>query len=588
MKEKQGLFLDVESSLSGKSWIKPNEKEQRLATNLQQVTFLPYPLSLLLAQKKINPEQIESFLNPKIKDTLPDPFSLHDMAEAVEILSEVTLKKKRISIFADYDVDGGASCAMIYNWFLSFGLEASIYIPDRVEEGYGPNNKAMKALAKNHDIIICVDCGTLSFEPISIAKAQGCKVIVVDHHLGGKSLPPADAIINPNRIDEPSPYKHLCAAGVVFLLLVGLNSNLKRAGYKVPDLLLYLDLVALATIADVVPLLDLNRAYVKTGLKIIEKRKNTGLSALMDIAGINKEVKASQLGFSLGPRINAGGRLGSSKLGAELLIEKDKNKAAVIARTLDSLNEDRKLIEAEMLETALNLIEKNQRYENLIWVAQKDWNPGLTGILASRLREKFGKPAIVIAINQAGIGKGSGRSISSLNLGNAVTQLLEEKIIMNGGGHSQAAGITIKKDKIEEAMLRLSNILRNQVQMISVQQELSITSLISVNAITVEFIEQLEAAGPFGPSATSPLFVLANCQVKWFQVISGQHLRFYILDGSNRSIKAMFFRGLNNEAGTFLNQNLTSRYHFAGNLEINDWSGKKTPNFVIKDISLVA
>ncbi len=587
MNEKQGLFLNVESSLSGKSWLKPNDKEQRLATNLQQVSFLSYPLAILLAKRQINPGQIETFLNPKIKDTLPDPFSLYDMAKAVEILSEATLRKKKISIFADYDVDGGASCALIYNWFLSFGLQASIYIPDRVEEGYGPNKKAMKALAEKHDVIVCVDCGTLSFEPISIAKEQGCKVIVVDHHLGGKRLPSADAIINPNRIDEPSPYKYLCAAGVVFLLLVGLNSKLKKAGNKVPNLLLSLDLVALATIADVVPLIGLNRAYVKSGLKIIEKRQNTGLSALMDVSKINDQVKASQLGFSLGPRINAGGRLGSPKLGAELLIERDTDKAKVIAKTLDSLNDDRKLIEAEMLEIALNLIGESQTCEGLIWVAKKDWNPGLTGILASRLREKFGKPAIVIAIDQEGIGKGSGRSISTLNLGDAVAQLLEEKIIINGGGHSQAAGITLNSEKIEKAMLRLSTILKNQAPLNKIPQQLGITSLISVNAVTVEFIEQIETAGPFGPSATSPVFVLANCQIKWFQIISGQHLSFYISDGSNRSIKSMFFRGLNDEAGIFLSQNLTSKYHFAGNFEINDWSGKKTPNFVIKDISLV-
>ncbi len=586
MNDQKELFLNVARSLSGKIWVKPDDKEQRLATSLQQVSSIPYPLAILLAQRQITADKIETFLDPKIKDTLPNPSTFLDMDKAIEILSEAILKKDKIAIFADYDVDGGVSAALLHTWFSWFGLEPSIYIPDRIKEGYGPNNDAMKSLAESHDVIICVDCGILSFDPISIAKAKGCKVIVVDHHLGSSKLPSADAIINPNRFDEPTIYKYLCAAGVVFLLLVGLNNKLRKKKCQVPDLIFYLDLVALATIADVVPLIGLNRAFVKTGLKVLEKRQNVGLTALLDVAGINGEIKVSHLGFSLGPRINAGGRLGFSKLGAELFIEKNNAQAAIIARTLNSLNDDRKLIEAEMLKKALQILESPSDDNNLIWVVQEKWNPGLTGILASRLREKFGKPVIAIAIDQNGIGRGSGRSINNLNLGTAISQLLEEKLIIKGGGHAQAAGITIKGDQIRMAMERLSEILRNQKQISEESPRLNITSLISVNAMSAELIEKIEAAGPFGPSAQHPLFVLANCQIKWLKVIANQHLRFYISDGSNRNIQSIFFRGMNEDAGNFLIQNQAIKYHFAGHLEINDWSGQKTPNFVVKDVSI--
>ncbi len=587
MSAQEKSFLNIEKSLSGKIWLKPDEEEQKLATLLQQVSSIPYPLAILLAQRKIQADQVETFLDPKIKDTLPNPFSLKDMKAAVDILSLAASNKSKIAIFADYDVDGGASAALIYKWFHHSDLKTSIYVPDRILEGYGPNSTAMKSLAENHEVIICVDCGMLSLNPISTAKTKGCKVIVVDHHLGGSELPNADAIINPNRSDEESPHKYLCATGVVFLLLVGLNMRFKEQGKSVPDLMEYLDLVALATIADVVPLVGLNRAFVKTGLKILQKTQNVGLKSLMDVAAIDGVITASHLGFSLGPRINAGGRLGVSKLGAELLIEKDMEKAEIIAKTLNSLNDDRKLIEAEMLEKALSMIGSPRSYENFVYVSDHKWNPGLTGILASRLKEKFEKPTMVIAIDENGIGRGSGRSTTNLNIGIAVSQLLKENLITKGGGHAQAAGITIKESQIVPAMKRLSEILGNQQQQKKAPAKLSVNSLISINAITTELIERMELAGPFGPGAQPPIFVLADCQIKWFKVIANQHLRFHIFDQSNRSIQSIFFRGINDAGGDFLSQNQEKKYDFAGHLEINDWSGRKTPNFVVKDVSLV-
>ena len=586
MSDNNELSLNVTKSLSGKIWVKPNYEEQRLATSLQQISSLPYPLALLLAQRGIQADQIDAYLNPKIKNDLPEPLSLNDMPKAVSILSRAVIEKKKIAIFADYDVDGGTSSALLHKWFMHFGLKTSIYIPDRVEEGYGPNNKAMEYLSENHDIIICVDCGTLSFDPINKAKSNGCQVIIVDHHLGGNKNPDADAIVNPNRIDELSKLKYLCAAGVVFLLLVGLNRQLKKEGHQVPELMYYLDLVALATIADVVPLLGLNRTYVKAGLTIIELRKNVGISALLDVSMVNGQVRSNHLGFALGPRINAGSRLGSSKLGADLLIENDIRKAEIIAKTLDSLNDDRKLIEAAMLEKALKLIEQKKSEENLTWVSHQNWNPGLTGILASRLQEKFGKPSVVIAIDSNGIGKGSGRSSSNFNLGNAVSQLLEEKLISKGGGHARAAGITLKSKQIQKAMERLSEILLVQSKMDTHQPRLNITSLISVKAATPNLIEKIETAGPFGASAPAPIFVMANCKIKWFKIVAEKHLRFTISDESNRTIQAIFFQALETKVGDFLNQNQYEKYHFAGYLEINDWSGQKYPNFVIQDAAL--
>ena len=580
------IFLNSKFSLSRKIWLKPKKDIQKLATNFQQVSPISYPLALFLAQKGISVDQIGTFLNPKIKSIMPDPCSLLDIDKAIKIIIETIQNKKRIAIFADYDVDGAAAAAMLYKWFNSFKLIPTIYIPDRDQEGYGPNDVAMTKLSLNHDLIICVDCGSTSDKPIINAKKNSCSVIVIDHHQGGNNETKADALVNPNRLDEDSVLKYLCATGVTFLLLVALNRQLRTSQIKAPDILPFLDLVALATVADVVPLVELNRAFVKSGMKVIEMENNIGIKSLIEISNISKPLKTNHLGFILGPKINAGGRLGFSMLGVELLIENNQNRATEIAQTLESLNENRKILENEMTEKAFELIKNKQFKNNFIWVADKEFKSGITGIIASRLLDKFGKTCFVISIDKDGIGKGSGRSNLNHNLGNAISQLAREQLIIKGGGHAKAAGLTVKEAKIDLAMNRLNSILSEQEEINDELSTLNINSIISINAISSDFVEDMDKAGPFGPDAPTPIFVLKNCKIKWCKLLNNKHLKFYIYDESYRKVQSIFFRALDNKAGIFLYENIESTYHFAGNIEINDWLGKKIPNFVVKDIAL--
>ena len=580
------IFLNSKFSLSRKIWLNPKKNIQKLATNFQQVSPISYPLALFLAQKEITVDQIDTFLNPKIKSSMPDPNSLLDIDKAIKIIVETIQNKRRIAIFADYDVDGAAAAAMLYKWFNNFKLKPTIYIPDRDKEGYGPNNKAMTKLSLKHDLIICVDCGSTADIPIKNAKKNSCSVIVIDHHQGGNNETHADALVNPNRLDEKSLLKYLCATGVTFLLLVALNRQLKTSEFKAPDLLQYLDLVALATVSDVVPLIELNRAFVRSGMKVIEMEKNIGIKSLIEISNISKPIKTNHLGFILGPKINAGGRLGFSMLGVELLIENNQNKATKIAQTLDSLNENRKILEYEMTEKAYENIKNKQFKNNFIWVADKEFKSGITGIIASRLLDKFSKTCFVISIDKDNIGKGSGRSNPNHNLGNAISQLAKEQLIIKGGGHAKAAGLTVEAAKIDLAMDRLNSILLKQEEMNDELSTLNINSVISINSISSDFVEDMDKAGPFGPDSPRPIFVIKNCKIKWCKLLNNKHLKFYIYDESYRKIQSIFFRALDNKAGIFLYENIESTYHFAGNIEINDWLGKKVPNFVVKDIAL--
>ena len=580
------IFLESKFSLGNKIWLKLNKNVQKLATKFQQISSLPYPLALLMAQKGVDINQIENFLDPKIKYNMPDPSLLLDIDKAINIFIEAINHKKKIAIFADYDVDGGASAAMLYKWFENFKIEPTIYVPDRENEGYGPNIEAMTMLSLNHDLIICVDCGSTSPEPIASAKKNNCIVVVVDHHQGGDHKTKADALVNPNRLDESSILSYLCAAGVTFLLLVAINRQLKKTDQIVPDILSYLDLVALATISDIVPLIELNRAFVRSGLKIIEMERNVGIKSLIEISNISRPIKTNHLGFILGPKINAGGRLGSSILGTELLIENNQIKAFNIAKTLESLNENRKILENEMTEQAFKMISNKQINSDFIWIAHENFKSGIAGIIASRLLEKFNKTCLVISLNKNGIGKGSGRSNSYHNLGKAISQLAKENLILKGGGHAKAAGVTLKTKNINEAMERLRHILSDQNRKKNEISNLNINSVISINAITLNLIEQIEKAGPFGPDAPAPIFVIKNCKIKWCKLLGNKHLKFYIYDESYKNIKSIFFRALDNQAGIYLYENLEAQFHFAGNIEISDWLGNREPNFIVRDIAL--
>ena len=407
-------------------------------------------VSKILAAKDLSLEEIEHFLNPKIKNLLPDPYQLKDMDKAIERTSKAISENEKIVIFGDYDVDGATSSALIKNYFSEIGIEVQIYIPDRIAEGYGLNVKSLKQMIKlyNPSLIITVDCGTMSFEAIDHAKDQNINVLVIDHHIGGVELPNAVAIINPNRVDETSQYKYLAAVGVSFLFLVGLNSHLKKQGYfkaNSPDLMSYLDLVALGTVCDIMPLIGLNRAFVLRGLQLMNVRKNLGISGLCDLLSLAQKISAYHLGFVIGPRINAGGRVGYSYLGSKLLSSDNIYEIKEIALKLNQYNIERQLIESSVLEEAFAQAE-NQKLNNVIYVYGENWHPGVIGIVASRLKEKYNKISIVISMDGE-YGKSSCRSVSGFDIGKAIINAKYQGLLKDGGGHAMAAGFTIEKNK---------------------------------------------------------------------------------------------------------------------------------------------
>ncbi|MEO0829944.1 MAG: single-stranded-DNA-specific exonuclease RecJ, partial [Pseudomonadota bacterium] len=450
-------FLGIESSLLSQHWFGPDPQVIRAAEALAQATGVPTPISRILAQRGVDAGEIEAHLAPSLRDLLPDPRGLRDMETAAGRLCQAVERGERIAIFADYDVDGGASAALLTSWLRDLGQPApTLYVPDRIDEGYGPNAPAMSDLAARHDLILCVDCGTLSHD--ALAAASGADVLVLDHHLGGETLPPALAVVNPNRQDESGDLGHLCAAAVVFLCLVEASRQRREAGLSGPNLMDLLDLVALATVADVAPLTGVNRALVRQGLKVLGRRGRVGLAALADVAKMNTAPAAYHLGYLLGPRINAGGRIGQADLGARLLSTCDPSEAAALAERLDALNRERRDIEACVTEEALAQIEARACDGPLAWACSEGWHPGVVGIVASRLKEALGRPAVVIGLEN-GIGKGSGRSIQGIDLGHAVQRLAQEGTLLKGGGHRMAAGLTVEEARVEEAMAGLSDLL---------------------------------------------------------------------------------------------------------------------------------
>ena len=445
-------FLDVECSISGRRWTGPVGETLRRAEAIAQANDLAEPVARILAARGVAPEDAKAYLDPKLRDLLPDPRDLRDAPPAAERLNNAVEHAEKIAIFADYDVDGGASAALLFDWLRHFGRDATLYVPDRIDEGYGPNPEAMETLARAHDLIVCVDCGTLSFD--AVAAAKGADVLILDHHLGGETLPDAQAIVNPNRQDESGALSHLCAAAVVFLTLVEANRQLKAQGKSGPDLMSMLDLVALATVADVAPLIGVNRALVLQGLKVMRARHRVGLRALADAAGLDAPPTSYHLGYVLGPRVNAGGRVGRADLGARLLSARDPDEAAALAARLEDLNRERRDIEATVREAALAQAEARGMDGALVWAAAEGWHAGVVGIVAARLKEATGRPAVVIGLD-GDIGKGSGRSIKGVDLGHAVHRLESEGLLLKGGGHKMAAGLTVETARLEAAMDRV-------------------------------------------------------------------------------------------------------------------------------------
>ena len=574
-------FLGVEKSATGRRWIGPTAEEERLGEAIAQLNNVPAVLGTLLAKRGVAPEEVPEYLTPSLRALMPDPSSLRDMDKAAERFLTAVENRERIAVFADYDVDGGASAALLIVWLRQMGITPTLYIPDRIDEGYGPNNEAMAMLGAGHDLIVTVDCGTLSHEPV---RAAGVDVIVLDHHLGGETLPEAVAVVNPNRQDESGDLSYLCAAGVVFLMLAAVNRLLRGKGVTGPDLLAMLDLVALATVADVAPLVGFNRALVVQGLKVMAQRRRVGLVALGEVARMNTAPTTYHLGYLLGPRINAGGRVGAADLGARLLATDDPAEAAALAERLDALNTERRDIEATVLAQATEQAEARGVERGLVWAAGEDWHPGVVGIVASRLKEAFNRPAVVIGLD-GDEGKGSGRSVNGVDLGNAISRLAREGLLLKGGGHKMAAGLTVARDMLEPAMQRLTELLEKQGAAEAGPADLRIDGLVAAGSATVELIESLEAAGPFGAASPAPRFAIPAARVAFAKRAGESHLRLTLTDSSGGRIDAIAFRAYEGPIGPILENHGGRAFHVAGRLEIDEWGGRRKAKLKLEDVA---
>lgn len=573
-------FLNVEASATGRRWVGPDAAADRLAEAMVQGTRLPLPLARVLVARGVAPADAVRFLEPQLRDLLPDPRHLKDMEPAAARFLRAVKTREPIAIFADYDVDGGASAALLITWLRAMDRAATLYIPDRIDEGYGPNEPAMAALARDHRLIICVDCGTLSHAPI--AAARGADVVVLDHHLGAETLPPALAVVNPNRQDETGDLGHLCAASVVFLMLVEANRQLRGEGVQGPDLMAMLDLVALATVADVAPLIGVNRALVRQGLKVMARRERPGVVALSDVARMDQAPNTYHLGFLLGPRVNAGGRIGAADLGARLLATDDTAEARALAERLDQLNTERRDIENRVRDAALAQAETRGLDGPLVWAAGEGWHPGVVGIVAARLKEATNRPAVVIGL-AGNEGKGSARSIAGVDLGAAVQRIAAEGLLLKGGGHKMAAGLTVARDQLEPAMARLGELLARQGAGAAGPRDLRLDGILMPAAATAGLIEQIDKAGPFGQSAPAPRFAFPAVEVTGSRRIGESHLRFSFGDGLGARIDAVAFGAFDGPLGPLLEHPGAARFHLAGRLEINTWGGRSKVQLRLED-----
>ncbi|MGA8761135.1 MAG: single-stranded-DNA-specific exonuclease RecJ [Stellaceae bacterium] len=577
----------VERSACGRRWRlrSGNSEGQIIAERLG----LPEIIGRVLAQRGIDLDHAPWFLAPRLRDQLPDPSQLLDMDVAAGRLTRAVREGETIAIYGDYDVDGATSAALLTRFFDAVGARSRIYVPDRLREGYGPNAPALRLLREEGaSVVVTVDCGTTAHQPLAEAAQCGLDVIVIDHHVAEPLLPVATALVNPNRLDEASPYGYLAAVGVAFLLVIAVNRALRATGWYAgargePDLLGWLDLVALGTVCDVVPLTGLNRAFVAQGIKVAQQRRNCGLDALATIASVNEPIDAYHLGFVLGPRVNAGGRVGAADLGARLLSTDDPASAAELARRLDALNAERRDIEASTLAAAIPAVEAEPQSPVLSFAVGADWHPGVIGIVAARLRERYERPACVVAVAD-GIGRGSGRSVPGLPLGPAVIAARQAGLLVNGGGHAMAAGFTVASDKLAALREFLVERLGDGLDRETLVPELAIDGALSVAAVQPALIAQLEQLAPFGAANPEPRFVFPTVRVAHWEPVGSGHLRCLLADPLDRArLSAIAFRAAETPLGHFLAETRGVAIHIAGHLRRDTWRGSDAVQLVIDD-----
>jgi single-stranded-DNA-specific exonuclease len=579
-------FLGVERSLTGRRW-QAAPSDERLALTLSQRLALPEVIGRVLAARGIGLDEAEIFLSPSLKSLLPDPSHLKDMDKAAARLVQAVTSNETIGIFGDYDVDGATSSALLRIFFEATGARVRVHIPDRITEGYGPNAPALLRLqSEGVSVVVTVDCGTTAYAPLAAAAESGLDVIVVDHHEGEPELPRCFALVNPNRMDEDSPHGHLAAVGVAFLLAVAVNRGLKQAGWygnrKAPDLLQWLDIVALGTVCDVVPLKGVNRALVTQGLKIMAKRGNVGLTALSDAAGVKERPDAYHLGYLLGPRVNAGGRVGEADLGTRLLATNDPMEAGEIAKLLDSYNKDRQTIEAGVLQEAMDQVEgRPDDGLPLVMASGENWHPGVIGIVAGRLKERYNRPACVIAFED-GVGKGSGRSVPGLDLGAAIIAARQAGILKAGGGHAMAAGFTVLHERLDEFQAFLAERLQAQLSGELVPL-LELDGALDCAGCSVDLVETLKQLGPFGAGNPEPRFAVIAARIIKADVVGNGHVRLILTGAGGQRLKAIAFRAADTDMGQAL---LTARggaFHFCGTLRVDTWQGTSSVQLTIDD-----
>ncbi|MBP6985811.1 MAG: single-stranded-DNA-specific exonuclease RecJ [Alphaproteobacteria bacterium] len=587
MNETTADLLNVSSSESGKKWVLRDYQEKD-ALLLSQRLGLPQVVARLLAARGFDPNSAASFLQPTLKETMPDPYILKDMEKAVLRIFEAVEKKQKIVIYGDYDVDGATSSALLFRYFAALGIVTRVYIPDRIDEGYGPNTLAFDQLkAEKTDLIITVDCGTTSFDPLSHAAAIGLDVIVIDHHAAEPKLPEAWAVVNPNRLDEPdNPLKELAAVGMSFLLAVALNRHLRQAGFfketQEPDLRQLLDLVALGTVCDVMPLKGLNRSFVKLGLNIMASRNNVGLKVLSQVTKIDAKPSTYHLGYVLGPRINAGGRVGEAGLGSLLLRTENPMQAEEIAMRLNEYNQVRKEIEQDVLQAAFKQAET--QISPVILTADRDWHPGVIGIVAGRLKEKYYRPSCVVSITEEGIGKGSARSIPGVDLGSIVHAAKQMGILIAGGGHAMAAGFTVEEKKIPEFHQFLNTRVEQSTQQDNVPK-LYLDGVLNLNSLTPDLVRKIEAMEPFGSGNPAPKFALSNIHIFKVDIFAGEHIRILAGQLDRAKINAIAFRAVQTEMGQALIHHQGKPLHLAGSLKLDTWMGAEKVQFIIEDVA---
>jgi single-stranded-DNA-specific exonuclease len=589
-------FLGVTRSLTGKLWRdRLDARGAAKALAIAQRHQLPEMLARVLAGRDVEIDAVDEFLDPTIRKLMPDPFTVTQMEVAARRIADAAVRGERVAIFGDYDVDGATSAALLAWHLRHCGLDPLIHIPDRLFEGYGPNVEAVRALAnKGATLLVTVDCGTTSHEPLKEARRFGMSVVVIDHHQVGDELPEVDALVNPNRSDDLSGLGHLAAVGLVLVTLVAVNRELRARGFwssemPEPDLLSVLHHVALGTVADVAPLIGLNRAFVAKGLIAMRRRDHVGHTALMDVARLNGPPEAWHLGFMLGPRINAGGRIGRADLGVRLLLEGDISEAARIAAELDRLNSERRVIEqaaeaqaeAEAL-ASLGLEDKGA----VIVTASEGWHPGVVGLVAARLKEKFSRPAFAIALEPGGIGTGSGRSIAGVDLGRAVRQAVHDGVLIKGGGHAMAAGVTLRKEKLADFRAYLETALARDVADARHVNELFIDGAVSARGVTPAFAATLNRAGPFGSGNPEPVVALPSHQLVYADEVGQAHLRLRFKSGDGAIVNGIAFRSVGQKLGNALAEHRGQALHVAGSLAVDRYQGSERVQFRVIDVAV--